>query len=185
MRKHLAAGLLAAGLALTLCACGGTQTAEPAPEETAEAVTETAEESAETEQPQQAPAEEPQQGADVSEADISDCHVVVTGYKVAKDYNNNPIIVVSYDFTNNSSKNQTPIWVVFGKAFQDGVELDLAFSMDKSVYDAGIEQKELQPGASMTGCQKAYALTSTSPVEFYAGDMMSQDEIQMTFDIAQ
>lgn len=46
MRKYLAAGLLAAGLALTLCACGGTQTVEPAPEETAEAVTETAEESA-------------------------------------------------------------------------------------------------------------------------------------------
>lgn len=36
MRKYLAAGLLAAGLALTLCACGGAQPAEPAPEEAAE-----------------------------------------------------------------------------------------------------------------------------------------------------
>ena len=47
MRKHLAAGLLAAGLALALCACGGAaETTEPAPEETADAVTDTAEESA-------------------------------------------------------------------------------------------------------------------------------------------
>ena len=175
MNKRLLALLLGLILAFGLCACGGASAPAPAPAP------------AETEEAAEEPAEETQEEpAAVNEADIDGCHVVVTGFNVAQDYNGDPMLVVNYDFTNNTDENQTPIWTVFAKAFQDGVELDIAFSMDDSVFDAGIEQKELRPGVSMTGCQKAYSLTSTtSPVEFFAGDMLSQDEIQLVFEIAQ
>lgn len=192
MKKALILFCLA--LALALAACGGSAEPAPAPaEEPAAATTEEAataetstEEPAAAEETAPAEAEAPAPAdTSVSEADIDGCHVVVTGSQVAKDYNGNPIIVVSYDFTNNTDKNQTPIWAFFGKAFQDGVELDIAFVTDDSVYDPGIEQKEIQPGVTLTGCQKAYVLTGTSPVEFCGGDMMNQDKIKMTFDIAQ
>ena len=55
------------------------------------------------------------------------------------------MIVVNYDFTNNSTEGATPLTALNTKAFQDGVELDRAISIVLEVYDAGIAQKEVKP----------------------------------------
>ena len=112
-------------------------------------------------------------------------YFVITGHKVATDYEGKPMLVIEYAFTNNSSENKSPIWVFFHKAFQNGIELDTAIGMDSSVYDAGIEQKTIQPGTTLEGCQIAYSLTDTSPVDFTGGGMLDQELIKMTFDVQQ
>lgn len=100
-----------------------------------------------------------------------------------EDYEGNKMIVVNYDFTNNSEDTVMPLMALEGKAFQDGVQLELAIAFDSSVYDAGIEQKELKPGASLSGCQKAYVLSSESPVEFEFGELFGSPVLTKTFEV--
>lgn len=70
------------------------------------------------------------------------------------------------------------------KAFQDGVELDIAMMMDDSVYDAGLGQKDIKPGTTL-GVQSAFVLTSKSPVEVEVSELISFDDFYLakTFEI--
>lgn len=81
----------------------------------------------------------------------------------SQDYEGKPVIVVTYTFTNNSSKDGSFLSTVRNQAFQDGVELDTAIVADGSV-DTSSAMKQIKPGASIT-VQWAFALTSKSDVE--------------------
>ena len=121
--------------------------------------------------------EYPAQGA------IGEYYVSIGDCSFTTDYNGNKVIVINYDFTNNSSETVAPIWEVRGKAFQDGVQLESAVVINNSAYDAGIEQKNIRPGISLPGCQVAYVLTSDSPVEFEMGAMFGKPVLTKTFDV--
>ena len=165
-------------------ACGGSdkeETAAPADTTTTAPVEEAQTET--TDDQTAAQAEETPTAA--NEADFDGCHVVITGHKVASDYEGKPMLVIEYAFTNNTDENKAPIWEFYHKAFQNGIELDTAIGMDSSVYDAGIEQKTIQPGTTLEGCQIAYSLTDTSPVDFTGGGLFDQELIKMTFDVQQ
>lgn len=120
---------------------------------------------------------------DLSKGDIGNFYVSIGECTFTNDYDGNKAIVINYDFTNNSDETVVPLWKTSCRAFQDGIELDSAFIFDGSVYDAGIEQKNIRPGVTLTGCQKAYVLISDSPIEFEMGPIWGDPILQKTFTI--
>lgn len=167
MKKKALLIVFAVFMALSLAACGETTTTADTQGQKSEQQTE-----------QQAEPEKTDTGA------VGSYDVTIGNCSFGEDYEGNKMIVVNYDFTNNSDEAIMPLIAVNMKAFQDGVELEYAIAMDASVYDAGIGQKEVKPGASITGCQNAYVLTSSSPVEIEVSELMGDPVLFKTFDVA-
>ena len=172
MRKKALAMIFASFMALSLVACGSDTSASDTPA--------TSGEPAET---QQETAEEPAEPETTDSGAVGDYDVTIGDCAFTTDIDGNNAIVVNYDFTNNSDEDVAPFVGISMTAFQDGVQLETAFVMDTSVYDAGIGQKQLKPGASLTGCQNAYVLTSTSPVEVEVGPLFGDPVLFKTFDV--
>lgn len=167
MKKKYLCAVFAAIMALSLAACGGdsqTQSDAGSADKSSAAASE----------PETADA-----------GDLGDYHVTIKDAAFGQDYEGSPIIVINYDFTNNSSENATPLWSIGTKAFQDGVELETAIVMDDTIYNAETAQKEIQAGVTLENCQIAYVLTSTSPVEFEVSEFvsLSDDKLVKTFEV--
>lgn len=122
-------------------------------------------------------------GALPAEGDVGDYHVVLTGYDLVTDYDGNNAIVINYDFTNNSDDTTSAIVALYFQAFQDGVELESAWTMDSNVCDYGIGQKDIRPGVTLEGCQNAYVLTSDSPVEIEVSDIINAPTVGATYEV--
>lgn len=172
MRKRALAMIFAAFMALSLVACSSDTSASDTPA--------TGGETAET---QQETTEEPTEPETTDSGAVGDYDVTIGDCAFTTDIDGNNAIIVNYDFTNNSDEDIAPFVGISMTAFQDGVQLDAAFVMDTSVYDAGVGQKQLKPGASLTGCQNAYVLTSTSPVEVEVGPLFGDPVLFKTFDV--
>ncbi|OJG75772.1 hypothetical protein RV12_GL000111 [Enterococcus quebecensis] len=110
--------------------------------------------------------EDSKKSADAATAKVGDFTVTIyNDYEVMKLYDEMEIIVITYDFTNNSDENQTFNTAIYDKAFQGGIRIERS-------YLAGIFNRkkfkgsrvEILPGTTIT-LQKAYKLRdSTSPV---------------------
>lgn len=108
-------------------------------------------------------------------------------FKLANDYAGKPAILIGFSFTNNSEENESVMFALSYKAYQNGVQLDSAIIMDNSVYNADDLMKDVQPGASID-VVAAYSLSSeTAPVEFEVEEIISfSDEmLGKTFEIAE
>ena len=108
-------------------------------------------------------------------------------FKLANDYAGKPAILIGFSFTNNSEENESVMFALSYKAYQNGVQLDSAIIMDNSVYNADDLMKDVQPGASID-VVAAYSLSSgTPPVEFEVEEIISfSDEmLGKTFEIAE
>ena len=105
---------------------------------------------------------------------LGDYEVVIKSAKVTKDYEGEPAVIVTFEFTNNSDETKSWMTAVSAKAFQDGVELDSAFvSSSNKDYDASNSTKEIKPGATIN-VQKAYELDNTSSdVEIEVSEWLS------------
>lgn len=171
MRKRALALIFAAFMALSVTACGNSTSPQGS----------TGGDAAET---QQETPEEPEEPAKTDSGAVGDYDVTIGDCAFGTDYEGNKMIVVNYDFTNNSEETIAPLWALSVQAFQDGVQLDVAIALDTSVYDAGVAQKELKPGASMTGCQSAFVLTSESPVEVEVAPLIGDPVLFKTFEVA-
>lgn len=169
MKRKTLALLLGVVMAFGLTACGGSSV--PAEDST--------EESEQVEQIEEESAGLP------SEGDVGAYHVALTGCAFNTDYDGNNIIVVTYDFTNNSEETMSPLVGVYIQAFQNGIELEHGFVMDTAVCDVGIEQKEIKPGATLTGCQTCFVLTSESPVEIEVSDIISDPTVGAIYEVEQ
>lgn len=181
MWRKLLMGIAAAGMLISLAACGGddggaeNQTTETTP--VSESMPTGTYEAAEA---ASAPASADGVGT------IGDFGVEITGAALAQDYEGNLAIVISYVWTNNSEDTTSPMAEVIESAFQDGIELETAFIADDEVYDSGSSMKEVRPGASLE-VQAAYTLDSeTSVVEFEIEEFLgfSDEKVSMNFDPA-
>lgn len=179
MRKRIAIFGLALGLCAVLAACGGEtngagQKPVSAPAETQETETE----------PENAADSESGGREQAGSGDLGSYHVEIKGAELAEDYEGNPVIVITYAWTNNSEDTTSAMVAVMGKAFQDGVQLETAIVMDSNVYDSGASMKEVRPGTTLD-IQCAYALTSeTSTVEFELTEWISFSDDVVTMDFA-
>ncbi len=73
------------------------------------------------------------------------------------------------------------------KAFQDGVQLEVALIMNADVYNSENSMKEIKTGATLN-VQEAWVLTSeSSPVEVELEEFLSfsDEKLEKTFEIAE
>ena len=106
------------------------------------------------------------QGAQDTEGDIDGAHVkIMSAVKSGRDYENKPTVVVTYEWTNTTTRNNSFATLAHPQVFQNGVELATAIYTDSpSGYDADSYMRELQPGTSST-VTIGYVLTDDSPVD--------------------
>lgn len=140
-----------------------------------------------TESPDAEPSNEPAQGGEmVGSGDLGDYHVEIKSATLVKDYEDNPAILITYAWTNNSEDTTSAMVTIMQKAFQDGVELETAILFDVEGYDPESSMKDVRPGTTID-VQSAFVLTSeTSTVEFEITEFMSftDDMVSMDFDPA-
>lgn len=117
---------------------------------------------------------------------LGDYDVSFTGYVLAKDYEDNDAIIISYDFTNNSEETVSAMVALQIQAFQDGIELESAILFDAPEgYNSENEWKDIKTGATLN-CQAVFVLSNTSsPVEVEASEFISFSDavVSCTYDI--
>ena len=126
------------------------------------------------------------ENAATDEGDLGDYHVKILDAETGlKDYDGNPVIGVKYEYTNNGEENMMFDVAVNAQAFQDGVQLELAF-MDEFSDEYENSSKEVKPGTTLT-CEMYYALTSDSEVEVEVSELISFGDAKLTktFSVAQ
>lgn len=91
--------------------------------------------------------------------------VKVQGAATTWDYNNNPVIVVTYTWTNDTGTTTAPAYSICCTAFQNGIALDDAYLLDSEHYDAQSSMRDVRPEVT-TIVQAAFILADrTSDVE--------------------
>ncbi|MDO4913393.1 MAG: DUF5067 domain-containing protein [Bifidobacteriaceae bacterium] len=109
-----------------------------------------------------------------TEGDLKSAHVkIVSAVKGANDYENKPTVLVTFDWTNKTTKNTSAMVALSYKAFQNGKSLDQAvYSQDPEGYDSNSTYTELQPNANGT-VTVGYVLEDESPVTVEISDLFS------------
>lgn len=117
----------------------------------------------------------------IGAGDLGDYHVEIKGAKLGKNYSDEPIIIVTYAWTNNSEETKSAMYTVSEQAFQDGIELESSFSAEG--VDFSNNSKDVRPGNTLD-IKKAFVLTSDSTVEFEVTEWISfsDDMVTMDFD---
>lgn len=126
------------------------------------------------------------ENAATDEGNLGDYHVKILDAETGlKDYDGNPVIGVKYEYTNNGKENMMFDVAVSAQAFQDGVQLELAF-MDEFSDEYENVSKEIKPGTTLT-CELYYALASESDVEIEVSELISFGDAKLTktFSVAQ
>lgn len=127
-------------------------------------------------------------GVQDQEGDLEDAHVkIVSAVKSVDNYNGQPTVLVTYEWTNKTDKNTSFMVATSAKVFQNGQQLDTAiYGMDAPEgYDSGSSMKDLQPGATGT-VTEGYVLKDDSPVTVEVTDLFSLDDkakVAHTFDL--
>ncbi len=114
------------------------------------------------------------------EGDLRYAHVkIVSAQRSANDYENQPTVLVTYEWTNNTDKNNSFSSVANPKVFQNGQSLDVAIYMDSPEgYDVNSYLAELQPGATGT-VTLGYVLKDDSDVTVDVTDFISFDDTKV------
>lgn len=107
---------------------------------------------------------------EAEEQETGEFAVTIDGARTGTDYAGEPILIVTYTFTNNGEEPQTFMWAFSDKAFQNGVELD-GFVVSDEV-DSVAKTKELKPGATIE-VQSAFALDDQSEVTVEVSELWS------------
>lgn len=135
--------------------------------------------SASTDQTQQGGASNAVASADTSSAPYE---VTIDDATLTTDYAGEQALLVTYTFTNNSDDEASFAVNIMNKAFQNGVQLDMAIGAGA---DSTASLNTIKPGATTTVSQ-AFTLTDMSPVTVEVSETFSfNDEliVEKTFDL--
>lgn len=120
------------------------------------------------------------------EGDLEGVHVqIVSAILSGNDHEGKPTVLVTYQWTNDTDKNNSFMALASPKAFQNGTELETAVYMDQpDGYDANSYTAEVQPGATAT-VTLGYVLQDQSDVTIDVTALFSvsnaDDKVTHTF----
>lgn len=165
MKKKASLVLLCAMLALSLAACAtsGRGSKSSAPSDSSPSA--------------------PTSSANVASKSDGDVSVKILNSSVSTDYSGENVLIVEYEFTNNSDKERNFMTTCDDKAYQNGVECGSAYVV--SGVDAQAEMNNLKPGATTT-LKSAYKLQDlTTPVEieikqYFGKDVFLEETINLS-----
>ncbi len=135
-------------------------------------------------------------GAEVAEGNetpegkgtLGDYEVEIKSYRLAKDYEDKDVVIVTYGFTNNADDSASFSVAVNETVFQGGVELETTFFLDDSAeFESDNYMKNIKKGATLD-VEMAYVLNdTTSDIEVEVEEFMSitDEKVEKTFSIAQ
>lgn len=169
--KKLLSLLLAAFMVFSLVACASNDTPEEPEEPSGQDETpESPDNTTENETP-----EEPESDAPSNKATLGDFDVEIKSASLSEDYEGNPVIIVTYSWTNNSDDTTSPMISIMTSAFQDGVGLETAIISDDESFDSNSYMTDVRPGTTID-VQEAFVLSNTtSEVEIEIEEFLSLD----------
>ena len=111
------------------------------------------------------------------EGDVEGLHVkIVSAALSVNDYEGKPTVLVTYEWTNKTTKNNSFAGLAHPQVFQNGKALDTAIYMDvPEGYDANSYMTEIQPNATAT-VTLGYVLQDTSPVTVDISAFLSAED---------
>jgi hypothetical protein len=112
---------------------------------------------------------------------LDENEIVLHEVKLGKDWDGKDIIILEFDFTNNSDEDMMPTLGYSIKYFQNGIELDSTPLSDD--LDLGIGQKTIKPGITMNGVQAGAILEDTSVVTVEFAEFFSFDNTKYTLEV--
>ena len=123
-----------------------------------------------------------------NESNLGDYKVEIMECRLSKDFEGKPVVIVKYNFTNNS-EDSTAFYTAFDDSvYQDGVGLNESYVLDDSAqYDEGNQTKDIKSGASIE-VEAAYELNDTeTDIDVEVEELFSFDDkkITKTFSIKQ
>lgn len=121
------------------------------------------------------------------EGDIEGAHVkIVSAVRSNNDYEDKPTVLVTYEWTNTTTKNNSFMALADAKVFQNGSQLETAIYMDSPAgYDVNSYTAEAQPNATAT-VTIGYVLQDESPVTVDVTALFSLNDdskVTHTFDL--
>lgn len=114
---------------------------------------------------------------------LGDYQIEIVSARIGKDYvDDNPVLIVTYKWTNNSADAASFMFAFGDKAFQDGIQCESNFFVKDQKGDVNTE---IRSGATLE-LEKAYTLNNTtSPVEIEVDELISFSgkKVVKTFDL--
>ncbi len=125
------------------------------------------------------------QNANSNQGNLGDYNVDINGCRVAQDYEGKPVIIIQYTFKNVADDEAASFaWSISDKVYQNGVELEQAYSLDDSAnYSSENQSTNIKMGASIE-VEVAYELRDiAADVEVELEELISLDDntVKKTF----
>ena len=120
-------------------------------------------------------------------SNLGDYNIVIKSCRLATDYDDKPVIIIAYDFTNNGERAESFDFTIDAKAYQNGIGLTRAYILDESAnYDSDDQERDIQKGVTLT-VEVAYVLNdTTTPVDVEVMEYMSfsSKKLVKTFELS-
>lgn len=121
--------------------------------------------------------------------ELGDYSVTIDSCRLAKDFEDKPVVIVKYIYTNISNENATAFYIAFDEhVYQAGVGLNEAYFLDDSAnYSSDNQMKEIKKGATLE-VEVAYELNDTiTDIEVEVEELFgfSDKKLTKTFKIAE
>lgn len=117
---------------------------------------------------------------------LGDYVVEIKSARLAKDYEDKDIVIVTYGFTNNGKNANSFMVAISDKAYQNGIECDHCyFVKDSENYNSDNQSKDIKTGATLE-VEVAYNLNdTTTPLELEVAETFSfsDKKLTKTFDL--
>ena len=171
MQKKWIVGLLAISMIAAMGGCSGTESSSSKAEKSSSAETNVVDES----NCEEASAEESEEESNAEETVDSEFNVELLSTSISQDYEGKPVLVVEYNFTNNSDESASFMFSCQDKAFQNGIECDnTVFGCDE--IDSQQQLNEIQPGTTYALKIGYHLQDTTSPVDIEVTSLDFIDE---------
>lgn len=164
MKNKIVAMMMIGMLAVSMTACGDSETTTEKP----------AVESAENQEEAKKEAKEEPADDGIIDFTCDSFNVKYVRHEFGTDYEGNKALLYYYTFTNTSDENATAGIASNVQCFQDGAECEMAIMNEMNDSMNNYAMNEVQPGGTVEVCQ-TYKLKSDTEITVEAEDMMSFD----------